>query len=399
MRSMKLAIISTHPIQYNAPLFRLLHERGNIQVKVFYTWGEDVLKDKFDPGFGRTITWDIPLLEGYDSEFLRNDAKEPGSHHFYGISNPDLTSTIDQWGADAILVYGWSFKSHLAVIRHYKGRIPVFFRGDSTLLDEQTGIRKFLRRQWLSWVYRHIDIAFYVGTNNRSYFLAHGMREEQLVYAPHAIDNDRFAAGGSHDQSIEAWKHELGILPTDFVLLFCGKFEKKKDPFFLVQLSKHLEQPNLRFLLVGNGELETELKSATQGDRRFIFLGFQNQKEMPLVYRMGDVFVLPSQGPNETWGLAINEAMACGLPVMASDKVGGAIDLIEDYQNGLVFRNNDHTSATKFITWLLEKGDRVKVLGERSFNHVQNFSFSAIADAVEHTCLARHDEARRNGKR
>ncbi len=86
----RLAIITTHPIQYNAPLFKLLSKRNNISIKVFYTWGEAVLQKKYDPGFGKTIEWDIPLLEGYEYTFVENTAKKPGSHHFSGIDNPRL---------------------------------------------------------------------------------------------------------------------------------------------------------------------------------------------------------------------------------------------------------------------------------------------------------------------
>ena len=68
----RLAIVTTHPIQYNAPLFKLIQERGNIQIKVFYTWGKTALKNKFDPGFGKYISWDIPLLDGYEYSFEKN---------------------------------------------------------------------------------------------------------------------------------------------------------------------------------------------------------------------------------------------------------------------------------------------------------------------------------------
>ena len=168
----KLAIITTHPIQYNAPLFALLKKRMNVHPKIFYTWGEDVLKEKFDPGFGRSIKWDIPLLNGYEYTFVKNVAKSPGSHHFLGIDNPDLIKEIIAWDADAILVFGWAFKSHLRAMRHFKGKIPVLFRGDSTILDQFGRLKHFARTTLLRWVYRHIDTALYVGEANKLYFLA-----------------------------------------------------------------------------------------------------------------------------------------------------------------------------------------------------------------------------------
>ena len=124
----KLAIVTTHPIQYNAPVFRLLTERNNVKIKVFYTWGESVLKNKYDPGFGKIIQWDIPLLHGYDYSMVKNTSKDAGSHHFRGIVNPDLNKEIEHWGANAVLIYGWSFKSHLSCMKYFHGKVPVLFR-------------------------------------------------------------------------------------------------------------------------------------------------------------------------------------------------------------------------------------------------------------------------------
>src|SRR6185312_6093732 len=166
----RLAIVTTHPIQYNAPLFELLTKRNKIDIKVFYTWGETVLKRKYDPGFGKVIKWDIPLLEGYEYEFLANISSEKDSHHFNGIENPNIIKKINNYHPDAVLVYGWSFKSHLKVLRYYKNKIPVLFRGDSTLLDKKSWILSLKRNLFLRWVYRHIDFALYVGKNNYDYF-------------------------------------------------------------------------------------------------------------------------------------------------------------------------------------------------------------------------------------
>ena len=180
----KIAIITTHPIQYNAPLFKLLQTRGLIDIKVFYTWGESVLKNKFDPGFGKVIDWDIPLLQGYEYEFLENISSNPGSHYFKGIINPFIIRNIKSFKPDAVLVYGWSFHSHLKVMSHFKNKIPVLFRGDSNLLDEKHFLKGIIRKYILRWVYGKTDYAIYVGKNNYEYFLYAGMKKERLSKKP-----------------------------------------------------------------------------------------------------------------------------------------------------------------------------------------------------------------------
>jgi hypothetical protein len=164
----RLAIITTHPIQYYAPVFQAIAKK-NSETKVFYTWGKDSVQ-KFDPDFQKNIEWDIPLLDGYDYEFLENTSSNPGTSSFRGIINPNVFDIIDQFNPDAILIYGWAWQSHFAIIRHYSKKKKIWFRGDSTLLDEKKGFKKILRTIFLRWIYKHVDLAFYVGTQNKIYF-------------------------------------------------------------------------------------------------------------------------------------------------------------------------------------------------------------------------------------
>lgn len=387
MQKKKLAIVSSHPIQYNAPLFKLLSQRGNVAVKVYYTWGEGALKKKFDPGFSKFIEWDIPLLEGYEYEFVENISKDPGSHHFKGIINRGLNQQIEKWGADAVLVIGWSFASHLKCMRYFKGKIPVLFRGDSTLLNEQSGVKKWLRRIFLKWVYRNIDYALFVGENNRQYFIKHGLKERQLLLAPHAIDNDRFGQPDTtYNQVAEEWRQKLGITRNDVVLLFAGKLEPIKNPFFILEIAKRIESSEFKVIFVGNGVLEQSLKEAAANDPRIMFMDFQNQLNMPVVYRTADLLILPSH--SETWGLAANEAMACGCAIMMSDKTGGAIDLIPEGKNGVIFKVNDVQKCTEFINYILANRNVLKSMRLASRQLITNFSFERIVLEIEHLCAS-----------
>ncbi|MEA3452456.1 MAG: glycosyltransferase family 4 protein, partial [Bacteroidota bacterium] len=268
--------------------------------------------------------------------------------------------------------------SHFKAMKYFKGKIPVYFRGDSTLIDEVAGYKTVLRRFWLKFVYRFVDFAFYVGKNNKDYFLKHGLKKHQLIFAPHAIDNDRFFdIEQKYQQKAEKWRHEIGVLNDDLVFLFVGKFEKKKNPLFLIKLAEFF--PDYKFLFVGNGELEQEMKK--QAGENVLFLPFQNQTIMPIVYRLGDVFVLPSQGPAETWGLAINEAMACGKTIIVSNKVGCAVDLIQNGENGFIFESNNIEDFKEKITNI--NSENIYLFGQNSFDIIKNWSFDKIAKAFE----------------
>lgn len=377
----KLAIITTHPIQYYAPVFKLVAESDQVDLKVFYTWGEDSLK-KHDPGFGKVIEWDILLLDGYNYEFLLNKAKDQGTHHFCGIKNPNAIQQIDLFKPDAILIYGWGWNSHLKIIRHYKGKIPIWFRGDSTLLDQKLGFKNLFRNIFLIWVYSHIDKAFYVGKANKAYFLKHGLKEKQLLFAPHAIDNSRFEMNRGEESF--AIRGDFQLLESDILILFSGKLEPKKDPLILLEAFAQIAKSNMHLLFLGNGILEEKLKSKVinQNLKRVHFRDFQNQQILPIYYQACDLFCLPSKGPGETWGLAINEAMACSKAILISDKAGCAADLVKSGINGEIFSAESLSNLITNLLSLTESKTKLADYGTASKEIIADWNFNKIAETI-----------------
>jgi glycosyltransferase involved in cell wall biosynthesis len=378
----RLAIVTTHPIQYNAPLFSKLAEQPGLEVKVYYTLGAfyETLKDK---GFSKTFSWDIPLLDGYAFEFLLNTSSEPGTSHFKGVVNPTIIASIEAYEPNVILLFGWSFESHLKVLRYFNNKVPLYFRGDSTLLDEQKSVKVLLRRLSLRWVYKHIDKAFFVGTNNKQYFMKHGVKSKNLIFAPHAIDNDRFGKDLRNENEVETIRKELGIPEQNIVFLFSGKFEKKKSPLLLIKAFKELKHERLNLLIVGNGVLEGLMKEDARSCSNIHFLPFQNQTKMPSIYRAADVFVLPSGGPGETWGLSVNEAMACGLAIITSDKVGCAVDLVKENVNGYIFEAGKLEKLIEKLTLCaaMNKAE-LKSMGDASTCIINDWSFEKTCAVI-----------------
>lgn len=376
----KLAIVTTHPVQYHVPWLVRLAER-QIQVKVFYTWEQSGQGAVYDSGFGKKIQWDIPLLTGYDYDFVPNTSPRPGVERFLGLINPTLIPQIEAWEPDSILVIGWSYYSHLKCLLHFKGKIPVFFRGDSVLLHERWGLRKLARRIFLTWVYSHVDYALYVGSHNRAYYIKHGMQPEQLIFSPQAMDIARFSEPDiKYTNQAKAWKEELGIPPEHLTVLFAGKMTDVKNPYFILDLANACKELPISFIMVGDGRLREDLERRAEGKGNVRFLGFQNQSMMPAVYRMGDVFIMPSV--SETWGMAINEAMACGRPVMASNRVGCAADLVLENKTGITFRTGDTGKCVQFLQRLCEDRSLVAEMGMTSTAVIQFFSFSHVVDSV-----------------
>ncbi len=362
----------------------MLAQSKELQLKVFYTWQQLKEEEKYDHGFGKNIEWDIPLLEGYDYIFVKNTSGNPGTNHFRGIINPSLNDEIVAWQPNAILIFGWNFFSHLKCIRYFHKKVPVIFRGDSTLLDENWGVRKLFRRIFLRWVYSSVDYALYVGKNNKDYFIKHGLNEKQLISSPHAIDNDRFAQPDEeYYKQAQMERLQLGIKENDLVLIFAGKLEEKKNPFFLLEIAHRLKNIQIKFLFIGNGSLEKALKISAANDSRIIFKDFVNQKQMPVAYRLGDVFILPSTGPGETWGLSANEAMASGLAVMLSNKAGSSNELVKEEYNGIIFSQNDIKKCVDFLTLLLQDRQLLLRMKQSSTKLIQQFTYHNIILSIE----------------
>ena len=356
----RLAIIARHPVQYYAPLFEQMAKQWDI--KVFYHHRASLTK--FDEGFSREITWDIPILKGYTHVF---------SHRI---------KDVKAYNPTAILIYGWAYRSHLTIIFHFSKKIKILFRGDSTLLDQTGACRTMIKSFVLRKIYAQVDLALYVGSNNKAYFQSYRLKDEQLIYARHAVDNERYAVNRA--QEAAKLRESLAIPDTDILVLFAGKLIPKKDPGLLLQAFGNLNIPGVHLLVVGGGILEPTLKNTalTLPNRRNVyFLPFQNQQRMPVIYQSCELFCMPSAGPGETWGLAINEAMASGKAILASDKVGGAADLI-DPTNGRIFTSGDLKSFMNELRALLERKNKLLEMGKTSSEKIKGWNFQHQIEAI-----------------
>ena len=387
----RIAIVVSHPIQYFAPLYRRLAARADVEIKVFFTWhaGDAPIEDR---GFRQAVAWDIPLTDGYAFELVRNVAAEPGTHRFLGLRNPHLVEQVTSWQPDVVHITGWAWFSHLRLLHalHRRGIRTLFF-GDSHLLDGNTaGPRWWLKAAVLRQVYSWPNGILAPGSANRAYCKRFGVPPEKLYRCPHSIDVGRFASEQADFEGEAArWRSELQIAPDRRVLLYAGKFEPKKRPVELMRAVSRLADAAVMLVLVGGGALQGEIDAlATAEPFRFRVLPFQNQSRMPIVYRLGDVFVLPS-GYGESWGLAVNEALACGTPVIVSDRVGCAADVVQP-ACGRIFAWNDWAAFESAAADLMNNRAKLAEMRRAAAVRAQFFDVSvtegALLDAVNKLC-------------
>jgi glycosyltransferase involved in cell wall biosynthesis len=392
-RKTRLAFIVSHPIQYYAPLYQRLTLRDDLSIKVFFTWhtGQVPVQDR---GFMTPVKWDIPLTTGYEYELVPNCASDPGTYHFFGLKNPSLFEQVMAWRPDVVHITGWAWFSHLLAMYgfHRKG-VPTLFRGDSHLLDRRLhGPRWWIKRALLQRVFSWPNDFLVVGAANRAYYEAFGVNPERLWLCPHSIDVGRFAEPSEvYEKEAARWRQELGIAQDRCVLLFAGKFERRKRATELMQAVRALPDPGTVLVMVGGGDLEAEVNAlAASMPERFRVLPFQNQARMPVVYRLGDLFVLPSAF-GETWGMAVNEALACGRPVLVSDRVGCAEDVV-DASCGRVFSWADQSIAVQVLREMMDDRNKLLEMGRSATKRAWSFDIgrteAALVACIQRMCVS-----------
>jgi glycosyltransferase involved in cell wall biosynthesis len=369
----RLAIVLSHPTQYYSPWFRWLRAHTALEFRVFYLWEFGVTRQR-DRQFDATFQWDTDLLSGYDHEFVPNRAADPGTHHFRGLDNPTLAARLADWRPGAVLLFGYAYRSNLRVIwwARWHG-VPLLFRGDSHLLGR--GALPFRRRLPLQLLYRQFAAITYVGAANRDYFRTLGVPAARLFFAPHSVDASHFNPDDPAVRATAARRRtELG-LDGKRVVLFAGKFHDGKQPIELLQAFLGAAGPADALLFVGDGARKPQLVARV--------LPFANQSEMPALYALADIFVLPSRGHYETWGLAINEAMHLGVPCLVSDLVGCQQDLVTPGETGWVFRAGDsHALAAALAAALRAPADELQRLGRNARQRVAGYTYAQTADGL-----------------
>jgi glycosyltransferase involved in cell wall biosynthesis len=334
---MRLGILASHPIQYYAPWFRTL--AGKLDLMVYYAHRPSPVEQ--GKGFDVPFEWDRDLLAGYASEFLPNRARKPDVNRFTGCDTPAISDRLATGHFDLFLVTGWYLKSHWQTIRACRRHgVPVMVRGDSQLTTQRSRLKRLAKPLLYKYLLKQFDAFLSVGIRNREYLRHYGVPEERIFFSPHFVDTVWFRQQAGLSTNVETLR-SLGCDPDKRTVLFVGKFIEKKRPLDLVEalqiLKRRCPELKLQVLFIGAGELESEISQASRTRNLTVILGgFRNQAELPAIYAAADVLVLPSSG-GETWGLVVNEAMACGTPAVVSSAVGCGPDLIESGLTGEVY--------------------------------------------------------------
>ena len=372
----RLAVVASHVIQYQTPLYRALAASPVIDLTVFFC-SRAGLDPYWDEGFGTPLAWDTALLEGYRGEFLRNWSPRPHQARFSGLINPAILRRLRSGRFDAVLVHGWMRATYWLAIGAALGRrMPMLMRGESNALAPARGWRPMVKRPLLSMLFKRIDAFLAIGRHNADFYRRYGVPEEKIVLAPYTVDNDFFVAEARRLANAKAELRQAhGISSGVPVVLFAGKLIDVKRPAdLLVSFETVARHRDVALAFVGDGPLAPSLAREVHERRipNVHFFGFRNQRELSRFYAMADLLVLPSS--SESWGLVVNEAMCFGLPVIVSDRVGAGGDLVRDDENGYVVPAGDTSALAARIDRVVGDETRRVAMGRKSFEMIQAWS-------------------------
>jgi len=378
----KLAILSTHPIQYHSHWFRALAARPELDLQVFYCY-QPSPADQARAGFGVEFEWDIPLLEGYRYTFLNGSRSDLGG--LFALSASQIAKILRGGDFDVVLVNGWHYKAAWqAIFACWKAGIPVMVRGDSQLGSPRSLTKRLLKYPVYRSFIPRFDACLAVGTRSREYYLHYGADPHRVFLVPHAIQDDLFRRSAEKAQPRRAvLRREWGLNNQQSVFLFAGKFIEVKRPMDFLQAIQAAvcQDSTVVGLMVGDGPLRSACEQFVSDHGLPVhFTGFLNQSRIVDAYVAADCLVLPSG--QETWGLVVNEAMSCSRPAVVSDAVGCAPDLIHEGRTGAVFPMGDVEALAKILVCFAKNPKRQRTMGECALAALSPYSLEAAVQGV-----------------
>ena len=397
-RHFKVLAVAAHPAQYMAPIFRRMAAEPQLDLHVAYCSLRGA-EAAIDPDFATRIKWDVPLLQGYSWTAFPN--KGSGKESFWGLNNPGLARLIRDGKFDAVLCFVGYVRASIWIARRAaKASGTAFLFGtDAHSLaprDGQAWKVAFKKAFW-PFLFRQADQVIVPSTGTFEMIKSLGIPAGKITLTPYTVDNDWWKAQSALVNR-DATRANLDATSRQSIILFCAKLQPWKRPMDLLQAFAEagLEGSILVFAGEGPQRPKLEAEAARRGlQQRVKFLGFVNQSQLPALYSAADLLVLPSV--YEPFAVVVNEAMCCGCPVVVSDQVGAARDLVAPVNPEFVFPAGDIQALATVLRLAFTDRERLREAGRRGFAHVETHSperiiaatVEAIRKAVE---VARHEK-------
>jgi len=388
----KLAIVAPTCFYYQVELFRQLTAHPRIDLMVYFCSDEAVRAQDVRDMYHTDEKWgdESELLVGYPHKFLPNYSPRPSYLKWpYGLMNFSIWKEIKETKPDIVVLMSWmNITWWVAILACLWYRVPFLYMTDANAQAEQIAPRwkKWLKKLLLGAVLFKAATGFLcAGTANRQLYQFYGVPEEKLV---------PFAYSWGYETQIQAWEDlksqrkqlraQQGIADDSLVILYCGRLGKEKGISDLIAAFQRVNCQHKTLNVVGDGQLRKSLEKYTSenGLDSVHFYGFRNRYEIAEFYATADLLVLPSK--RETWGIVVNEALCFALPVIVSDQVGAANDLVGEGENGFTFPAGDVQALAARIQQIIELPEEERhLMGIRSREQIKRWVRRGLAQSID----------------
>lgn len=370
------------PVYYHTPIYCEVARNKDLDFEVLFF--DDIgIRPMVEKEFGNVSrSWsEVDLLKGYKYRFITNLMKHNNDKGFFNLVNPGIIRILYKERPDIVMIQGYATLSDwLAFFTARFLKIRIIFRGEATLRGNKgKSLKSKLKEVFLRWWLKQCDVVMYSCIGNKEYWKYYGVSEDKMLPIPCAVDNDFFRnerekyIGKENDI-----KKELEIAEGDLVILFSARFTTRKRPLDLLKAIKSIEHSDITVLFVGDGpERKNMEKFVKENDLKAVFVGFKNQTEIPKYYSTADIDIVVSDyDPSPK---AMNEAMNFELPIIVTDIVGTAYDLVKDGENGFIVNVGDIDTIAQKIDFLNKNRDIIKQMGKKSLEIVDEWTFEKDA--------------------
>jgi glycosyltransferase involved in cell wall biosynthesis len=378
-----VAVLAGAPVYYAASLYRRVAADPRVDLTAIFASSAGVRPG--DLGFGEKVAWDVDPLAGYRSVFLsRADRTEVVGSSVFAYRDVDVVRVLLAGDYDVLWLQGYHSCTHLlAAATQRLRRRPLLLREEQTLLVPRPAWKRKLKRL-LFRTLLHSAVPVPIGTESERWFRANGLGGPAFI-APYAVENSAFQSRAVNDPAGRlALRRSFGVADdAGPIVLFAGRMIASKQLELLIEAFRRVRGGRrCTLLLVGNGKLEASLRDRVDRERipDVVFAGFRNQSEIASAYACADMLALPSL--SETWGLVVNEAMNFGLPVVVSDRVGSATDLVRDGATGFVVDHRSPAELADRLALLVDDPALRDRLGRNGKTLVAGWNHDVAADSV-----------------
>ena len=388
----RVVIVAPTCFYYQVPLFQALASHPRIDLMVYFCSEEASRGDDVRKKFKASGSWGVEgeLLEGYNYKFLKNFSPFPSYlRSVIGLLNFGIWGEIVRNKPDVVILMSWMNPTWwLAILACIYRRIPFLYLTDQNVQRDLSGPK------WKIWIksfvlgkllFRLTAGFLCAGTANRLLYEFYGVPDHKLIPFAFSWGSEKLLqASDELNSRKKEIRQQLGIPEDTYAILYCGRLSPEKSPLSLVEAFEKVDLADKTLIIVGDGELRASLQNyvAKKNIDHVYFFGFQNRREIPKFYVAADVLVLPSD--QETWGIVVNEAMSFGLPVIVSDQVGAARDLVQNGYNGYTFPPGDVEALATNIKQLMQQDEAERSAMEAGSRElIEKWSTRDLTDSLD----------------